>query len=77
MNIQIIGGPPSGHPEQILQFTADGGRRVTVVGGLPDLLQGEPEGQRRVTRGTGTIADDIYLSEPVAIPAQDEVETPA
>lgn len=71
LSITIVGGPPPGHPGQVLKFTADSGRKVTVVGGLPDLLEGEAEGQQRITRGTGAIPDDEYLAAPVAIAAED------
>ena len=76
LSITIVGGPPPGHPEQILRFTTDNGRRVTVVGGLPDILEGEVEGQQRITRGTGTIPNDEYLVAPVAMAAEGEQESP-
>lgn len=70
LRIDILGGL-AGHPVQVLSFTNDLGRRVIVRGGLPDLLEGEAEGQQRITRGTGAIPDDEYLAAPVAIAAED------
>ena len=72
MKIDIVGGLPPGHPEQILRFTNDAGRRVVVRSGLPDLLEGEPLGQRWIGRGTSEARDDEYLVAPVAMAAEDE-----
>lgn len=72
MSITIVGGPPSGHPEQVLKFSTNDGRAVIVRGGLPDLLQGEPPGREWVGRGTAESRDDQYLVGPTPMAAEDQ-----
>lgn len=45
-----------GAEPQTLEFRTPEGRLCRVIGGLPDILMGEPEGQNKIITGTNPIS---------------------